>query len=81
MGAAFLDAVLGLVSMVGRHMIKQVSKMSGRELRAELTQTRDILKGYARHVGHCEGINFIDGCDHHHPTMNDEQWARLKELV
>lgn len=43
--------------------------------------TKSLLRAYILHVGQMEGIDFIDGCDHCHDRVTDDQWEKLKEIA
>ncbi len=42
---------------------------------------RDLLKKYMKHVGECEGIDYVGEYDRHATNIfSDEEWAELRNI-
>ncbi len=65
-----------------RHSLSvETSRGLAVRLEQRIARVTSLLESYIVHVGHNEGVNFIDGLDHHHPLFDDEAWEELKTYV
>ena len=42
---------------------------------------KELLIKYIRHVGHCEGIDFLAKMHYYNSEFSDEEWEELQKLA